>query len=110
MVYGTVVWLEGEYDLSTVTSLSETIARAVALDRSHLVIDLSGVQFMDAATIGVIIRTYNDLQLQFRSLALRNPSRFARRILELCGLTDLLDPASLDSRAAGKPRALEPLV
>jgi anti-anti-sigma factor len=109
VVDGTVVWLRGEYDISTVNSLSQTIARAIAFDGSHLVIDLSGVQFMDAATIGVIIRARNELQAQFRSLTLRDPTRFARRVLELCGLTNLLDPLSVDSGTAGSPRASETL-
>jgi anti-sigma B factor antagonist len=107
VVDGTVVWLRGEYDISTLTSLSQTIARAVALDEDHLVIDLSGVQFLDAATIGVIIQARNDLQLQCRSLTLRAPSRFARRVLELCGLTELLDPPSHDSGTPGSHCAPE---
>jgi anti-anti-sigma factor len=109
VVDDTVVWLQGEYDISTLTSLSQTIARAVALDVDHFVIDLSGVQFLDAATIGVIIRARNDLQLQCRSLTLRAPSRFARRVLELCGLTELLDPPSHDSATEGSHCAPETL-
>jgi anti-anti-sigma factor len=52
----TVVWLRGEHDVSTVSALSQTMARAIALDDGDLVVDLSGVQFMDAATVGVIVR------------------------------------------------------
>lgn len=33
------------------------MARAVALDDSDLVVDLSDVQFMDAATINVLLRS-----------------------------------------------------
>ena len=36
--------------------LSQTVARAIALDDDDLVIDLSGVEFMGAATIGVLVR------------------------------------------------------
>jgi anti-anti-sigma factor len=106
-VDSTVVWLHGELGISTVTALSQTIARAMAFSRADLVVDLSGVQFMDAATIGVIIRARNDLELQFRSLMRRAPSKFARRVLELCGLTDLLDPPSFDSTTLRRPRAAE---
>ena len=52
----TVVLLRGVYDASTVTALSEAIARAIALDDAALVLDLSGVEFMDAATVRLIIR------------------------------------------------------
>jgi anti-anti-sigma factor len=85
-----VVWLRGEYDISTEMTLSHTMARVMALDEGDLVVDLSEVTFMDAATIGLIIRARNDLRLQCRSLTLRSPSGFARRVLDLCGLTDEL--------------------
>ncbi len=48
---------------------------------------------MDAATVGVILRARDFLRLQSRSLALRSPSPFAARILDLCELGDLLETA-----------------
>jgi anti-anti-sigma regulatory factor len=47
---------------------------------------------MDAATNGVIVRARSGLRLRSRSLTLRSPSPSARRILDICGLTYLLDP------------------
>ena len=73
----TVVWLRGEHDVSTVAALSQTMARAIALDDGDLVVDLSGVDFMDAATVGVIVRARDFLELQSRSLTLRAPSTCA---------------------------------
>lgn len=87
-----VVWLRGEHDASTEAALSETMARAIALDDPDLVIDLSDVQFMGASTVSVIVRTRELLRERSRSLTLRCPMACARRILELYGLTDLLDP------------------
>ena len=46
--------LRGEHDSSTVPALAVLLAAAMARDGSRLVLDLSGVQFMDAATVGVI--------------------------------------------------------
>jgi anti-sigma B factor antagonist len=92
----TVVWLEGEHDVSTVAALSETVARAIALDDADLVVDLSGVQFMAGASVGVIIRACEFLRLLSRSLALRSPSPCVRRVLEVCGLLDLLDLRPID--------------
>jgi anti-sigma B factor antagonist len=88
----TVVWLRGEHDVSTVAALSQTMARAIALDDGDLVVDLSGVQFMDAATVGVIIRARDFLALQSRSLVLNAPSACAARVLDLCALAGLLEP------------------
>ena len=79
----TVVWLRGEHDLSTVDELSETMARAIALDDADVVVDLSEVVFMSAATVGVIIRAREFLRLESRSLALRSPSKCAGRVVAM---------------------------
>jgi anti-sigma B factor antagonist len=93
-----VVWLSGEHDLSTVDALSETLARAFALDEADVVLDLSGVQFMGAATIEVIVRAKDVLDLRSRALTLRSPSESTQRVVELCGLADLVDPSSADAQ------------
>ena len=51
-----VVCLRGDYDMSTAPALAASLAAAIARDGSEVVIDLSGVDFMDAATVGMIIR------------------------------------------------------
>jgi anti-anti-sigma factor len=103
----TVVWLRGEHDVSTVAALSETMARAIAHDGADLVVDLSEVQFMGAATVGVIVRAREFLGLRSRSLVVRSPSRCARRILDLCGHSYLLDHRHVDATPiAGGARAL----
>jgi hypothetical protein len=73
------------------------MARAIALDDADVVVDLSEVQFMGAATVGVIIRAREFLRLRSRFLVLRSPSECARRILDVCGHADLLDPRPVDA-------------
>lgn len=94
----TVVWLSGEYDLLTVDELWERLARAFALDDADVVLDLSGVQFMGAATIDVIVRAKDALDLRSRVLTLRSPSESAQRVVDLCGLADLVEGSSLDAQ------------
>jgi anti-sigma B factor antagonist len=96
----TVVWLEGEYDIATAVVLGATLANASSRDDADLVVDLSGVTFIDAATIGVLIRGGNGLRRESRSLTLRSPSRWARRLLDIWGLTALVEP---DTTPAGPP-------
>jgi anti-anti-sigma factor len=96
----TVVWLRGEHDVSTVAALSDTLAGAMAIDDCDLVVDLSEVEFMGAATIGVLVRARELLQSRSRSLVLRSPSSCARRILDLCGQGDLLEPRRADATPA----------
>jgi len=90
----TIIGLRGEHDASTVASVSDALARAIAVDDTDLVLDLSEVAFIGAATIGVIVRTREFLRPRARSLTLRAPSAVARRVLEICGLTDLVDVAA----------------
>jgi anti-anti-sigma factor len=88
---GVVVWLWGEHDASTVDSLQTTLDRATAANDGDLVVDLSGVEFMGAAAVGVLVGTRARLAAQARSLRLRSPSRHVARILQVCGT--LVDPA-----------------
>lgn len=82
----TVVWLRGEHDLSTVHALSDALSRAIADDDRDLVVDLGKVEFMGASTIGVLVRARQDLQARGRTLTLRDPSRVAARVLDVCGV------------------------
>lgn len=88
---GTVVSLFGDHDISTVPHLSGVLAQVFGDEIADVVIDLSGVRFMDASTIGVILRGKRLLTAESRTLTLRAPSSVASRLLELCRLSDLVD-------------------
>ena len=79
-----LVCLRGEYDLSTAPALASLLAGAIARDGTDVVLDLSGVDFIDAATVGVIIRAREFLQQRSRSLTLRSPSPCARDASSAC--------------------------
>jgi anti-anti-sigma factor len=102
-----VVWLRGDHDLSTIRALSATIFTAIAHDDADLTLDLSEVLFIDAAAVGAIVRVREFLRLRSRTLSLRSPSRRARRILELCDLTSLIEPSPMAATgAAGSAAAM----
>jgi anti-anti-sigma factor len=87
----TVVRLDGEHDIATLPFLTDTLAKAICADNTDLVVDLSQVTFLSAATIDEFVRGRNTLRHQSRDLTLRSPSRFASRLLDVCGLTDLVE-------------------
>jgi anti-anti-sigma factor len=87
----TVVWLGGDHDLHSVEDLVRAIATAAGAGRSDLVFDLSRVDFMDSTTIDRILAACTILGEDGRVARIRNPSPVARRLLELCRLTDLVD-------------------
>jgi anti-anti-sigma regulatory factor len=47
---------------------------------------------MGAATINVILGAAQLLEQRSRSLTVRSPSKAALRVLELCGLTAIVEP------------------
>jgi anti-anti-sigma factor len=88
----TVVWLTGEHGISTDGALSRALARAIALGATALVIDLSEIQFMGASTLGTIVRAREYLGRRSGSLTVRCAPPFVRRLIDICGLDDLLGP------------------
>jgi anti-anti-sigma factor len=96
----TVVWLVGEHDASTVSELSATLARAIALEDTDLVVDLTGVPFMDGSTLRVLLRAEEFLARRQRSLTLRAPGSCARLVLGSCGLAALIEPAPVGGALA----------
>lgn len=87
----TVIWLGGEHDLSSVEELAQAITRAVDSGPSDLVIDLSGVEFMDSATIHQILAARMRLGARGRKARVRDPSPSAHYLLKICGLTHLVE-------------------
>ncbi|MEO8698248.1 MAG: STAS domain-containing protein, partial [Acidimicrobiales bacterium] len=97
--HGAVLSLRGDFDMSTDMLLSAAIFDAVTSADEDLVLDLHGVRFMSASTLGVIVRTRTLLTRQSRFLRLRSPSRSVQRILDICAI-ECLDPvAAIDDAA-----------
>ena len=87
----TVVWVRGEHDVASKGSLWWAMVDAALRDGGDVVVDLSGVQFMDASTIGALIGARNRLLAVSCALTVRAPSPWARHLLEVCGLEDLIE-------------------
>jgi anti-anti-sigma factor len=85
-----VIALSGEQDGSNAPTLLAACASAVAQEGCDLVIDLSEVDFMSAATIDVLVSVREALALRAHSLEVQSPSKCARRVLELCNLSHLI--------------------
>ena len=87
-----IVSLCGEHDLTTAHSISASIATAAAVAETDLVLDLSEVQFMDSTTIVAILRGKVLLETRGGTMTVRNPSRPARYVLDLCDLGYIVEP------------------
>jgi anti-anti-sigma factor len=87
----TVVTPVGEADICTVAVLRQALAEATGPGRSHVVVDLDQLAFMDASTLDALVEARLRLsaaggELQVRC---RNPHR--RKVVSLAGLNAMLD-------------------
>jgi anti-anti-sigma factor len=97
-----IVPLSGEHDLSTRRALAELLARAISDTDGSIVVDLRLVSFMDASTLGLLAGAGGFLGARDRTLVLRAPSPFARRVIEVGGLGPFLEtqPAVVTRQAS----------
>jgi anti-sigma B factor antagonist len=83
------VAVRGEVDAATAPLLQDALDEAVRATGGTLVLDLSGVSFLDSSGINVLLRVRALLGREDRALALVCPAGPPRRVLELAGIEDL---------------------
>ena len=90
-----VAWLSGELDRAASPWFAEALAETTGMWRQRLVLDLSNLDFVDAAGLGAIVRARNAMWSHAGDLTLRAPSRFAARVLEIVGLEGMVSQGKL---------------
>lgn len=83
-----VAHVSGEVDLATCGRLRDAIEPHLAPGQL-VVLDLSGVTFMDSSCLAVLEQARTTLTADGGSLILRNPSTAARHLLTVAGMTKL---------------------
>src|SRR4029077_5679465 len=78
--------VSGEVDLSNVAALRTVLDGVAAGHPGRLVLDMSGVTFIDSSGIHALI----DAAQRIGSVSLRSPSWQVRRLVETMGLTSVL--------------------
>jgi anti-anti-sigma factor len=94
------VWviLVGEIDAGSATTLQRRLDEAGELTTGAVVLDMSGVTFIDSTGLSVVIRAHQGMGEDGRSLLLRHISAPVRRLLEITGVGPAL---GLDGPALG---------
>ena len=82
---------EGSLDLATVGELRDTIQERRSRGPGQIIVDLTGVGFVDSIGIGLLITTHTRLEEEGVVLRLIVSPRL-KELLKLSGLTDLLRP------------------
>jgi anti-anti-sigma factor len=83
-----LVELSGEFDLHDLQNLSDALGDAVSSGPAAMVVDLSGVTFLDVGTARELaVRS----QLHAHQMTLHNPSWAVRASVAACGLESWFD-------------------
>lgn len=81
---GRLIRARGDVDIHTAPRLGTRIA---GLDGSgDVVVDLSGVEFMDSSGLRVLIEAHQTLEAAGAALVLRSPSEVVRDLFAMTGL------------------------
>lgn len=79
----------GELDMDTAPSLEKAVARAQAQGPTTLVIDLSGVEFIDSCGLHQLVVALRRQREVGGEVVLRSPRPNTLRLLEMVGLTEV---------------------
>ena len=103
-----VVSVGGEVDLETATRLGDAALEALRELSPHLVLDLSGVSFMDSTGLKVLLSLQRSAALAGGSLTVAGATRPVRRILTLTGLDQTLQLVDAVDAVDGRRRRRRP--
>jgi anti-sigma B factor antagonist len=87
------VVLDGEIDIATAPAIRRFLMAAINGGDVHLAVDMSGVTFIDASGIGVLVAAANRAREAGGSLSLLAPSPQLRWLLDVFHL-DVILPAA----------------
>ena len=87
------VVLDGEIDISTCPAIRRLVMVAISGGDVQLAVDMSGVTFIDASGIGVLVAAANRARQAGGGLSLLAPSPQVRRLLDVFHLDAILPAA-----------------
>ena len=82
-----VTLLRGKLSLETVSTFIQTMRQEPA---SHLVLDMSGVTFLDSSGVGALVSLFVTRQHAGKKMALASLTKQGLAVLQVSGLTKLI--------------------
>lgn len=86
----TVLAVSGDLDVAGAPNLRAAVSAAVSAGQVDLILDLSGVDFIDSLGLGVVVGALKRVRQRDGELALVCPETRIRRVFELCDLDRIL--------------------
>jgi anti-anti-sigma factor len=102
-----LVVLAGEIDIVTVEELKRRVAELDAQLPAHVVFDLAAVAFIDSSGINALVQSIRKIEAAGGTGVLASPSREARRVFDIIGLSQVVSVVE-DREAALRPPPEEP--
>jgi anti-anti-sigma factor len=96
---GLVLVGSGELDIATVTTLRERLDAAVDAGVKRLVLDLSGVRFVDSVALASILTTKRRLAGEGRLIVVVDRSSYVMLVFECSGLPGVIEMAETRDEA-----------
>lgn len=100
----TIVRLAGDLDFATVADAMPVLEEECARRPGRLVLDLSGVEFLDSSGIQLLLNVHKRLTVDGCRLVVANPGAAADRALQVTAADQVLDvtrtPASVLGRGS----------
>ena len=87
------VILDGEIDIATAPAIRRSLIAAISGGDVHLAVDMSGVTFIGAAGIGVLVAAANRAREAGGCLSLLAPSPQVQQLLDVLHLDGILPAA-----------------
>lgn len=84
------VVFDGELDIASLDTIDAQLGTAMRTDTVDVLVESSGVTFIDASALGALVDAANCLAVAERTLRLLNPSPCVQRIIKLTQLDELL--------------------
>jgi len=96
---------QGDLDIAAVPQLEREVRDVIERYRPRtLVVDLSGVSFLDCSGVGLLVRAHKRLCACGGRLEVTNPGDLPRRVLALTGADNLL--AVVPAAVAAEPKVV----
>jgi anti-anti-sigma factor len=84
-----VIVLDGELDLATTHQLNAAVEQAIASVSTCLVVDVERLLFADSSAIALWVSWSSRVP----KIEIRNPRLIVRRVIDMMGLTEVLNPS-----------------
>ena len=86
---GAVVWASGDVDTNAAGAFQDMMLAVIRTHSPSLLLDLSGISFMDCAGLRALLLTQRRAGLRGGSVSLIAESPIVRRIIDLLGVRDV---------------------